>query len=112
MIIDEPATQNKKGHRRTASKPRVSQSTFSPMSMRLANVGRRAVRVDVATKEGFPTEHAKFAWTSMSDAVSATKTPELVERLAIAEKSDERRAQLTTYVCIFSSLRLVIDKIF
>ncbi|KAJ6522541.1 hypothetical protein DFH09DRAFT_1372661 [Mycena vulgaris] len=101
MVTDEPVVKR----RRTAGShnafkgttARVTQSSFSPASVRLANVGRSAVRVSIATQNGFPSDHTKFAWEAMSDAVTVAHVPELVERLAAAENSDERRAQLTTY---------------
>ncbi|KAJ6532203.1 hypothetical protein B0H10DRAFT_2247641 [Mycena sp. CBHHK59/15] len=76
---------------------RVTQSTFSPASTRLANTGRRAVRVKIATDSGFPIDHAEFTWTAVSDAVTSSAVPELVESLTLAEKSEERKAQLLTY---------------
>ncbi|KAJ6473476.1 hypothetical protein DFH09DRAFT_1218922 [Mycena vulgaris] len=89
MLTDEVSIKSKvTGHRRTGSKAtssRVTQSMFSPPSVRLANAGRYAVRVEIATKSGFPSDHAVFAWKA------------LAERLAMAEKSEERRTQLTNY---------------
>ncbi|KAJ6506001.1 hypothetical protein DFH09DRAFT_1200522 [Mycena vulgaris] len=99
MLTDELITKSKPtGHRRTRSKAtsvRVTQSTFSPPSVRLASAGRYAVRVKIATKSGFPSDHADFAWEAVAGA--AASTPELAERLAVAEKSEERRNQLTNY---------------
>ncbi|KAJ7441187.1 hypothetical protein B0H11DRAFT_2292473 [Mycena galericulata] len=102
MIVDDPAvkTPKKAGHRRKASEgaaPRVTKATFSPMSVRLANVGRFAVRLGIATEEGFPADHAEFTWNAITAAVANTEVPELVGRLEKAQESDERRAQLTTY---------------
>ncbi|KAJ7852763.1 hypothetical protein B0H14DRAFT_2759267 [Mycena olivaceomarginata] len=101
MVMDEPAVKRKRSAgSRNASKGttvRVTQSSFSPASVRLANVGRLAVRVSIATQNGFPSDHTEFAWGAMSDAVTISDVPELIERLATAEKSAERRAQLTTY---------------
>ncbi|KAJ7797175.1 hypothetical protein B0H14DRAFT_2912450 [Mycena olivaceomarginata] len=96
MVIEDPI---KKGAQRRAKKTgssRVTQSTFTPTSVRLANVGRQAVRVEIATKEGFPLNHAGFALEAMSNVVAALDSPELVERLAMA--TDERRSQLIAYV--------------
>ncbi|KAF7363253.1 hypothetical protein MVEN_00678400 [Mycena venus] len=98
MLVEGPI--KKSAHRRAKSKggsSRVTQSTFSPGSVRLANVGRHAVRVEVATKEGFPLDHSAFAWAAMSDVVAASDSPELADRLSMAMDSDERRSQLTAY---------------
>ncbi|KAJ7479103.1 hypothetical protein FB451DRAFT_1365660 [Mycena latifolia] len=101
MVPDEPVVKRKRaaGPRKASkrSAARVTQSSFSPASVRLANVGRSAVRVSIATQDGFPSDHTEFAWEAMSDAVAVSHVPELVERLAAAEKSGKRRAQLTTY---------------
>jgi hypothetical protein len=108
MVMDEPAVKRKRSAgSRNASKGtavRVTQSSFSPASVRLANVGRSAVRVSIATQNGFPSDHTEFAWGAMSDAVTISDVPELIERLATAENSAERRAQLTTYVCVLHSV--------
>ncbi|KAJ7215558.1 hypothetical protein GGX14DRAFT_562772 [Mycena pura] len=101
MVTDEPVLKRKRAavprKASTGTATRVTQSSFSPASVRLANVGRSAVRVSIATKQGFPTDHTEFAWDAMSAAVAVSDVPELVERLTAAETSDERRAQLTTY---------------
>ncbi|KAJ7474645.1 hypothetical protein B0H11DRAFT_2282201 [Mycena galericulata] len=68
-----------------------------PTSVRLASLGRHAVRVGIATSEGFPLDHEEFAWTSVSDAVTSSNAPELVERLDMAKQSVERRSHLVKY---------------
>lgn len=79
----------------------VTQSTFSPESVCLANVGQFAVCVDIATKAGFTSDHDAFTWKSMSDAVPASDSPALVQRLATSDKSTERREKLIKYVRAF-----------
>ena len=102
MVVNEPVIKSKAaGRRKVRTGARVTQSTFSPESVRLANVGRFAVRVDIATKAGFPSEHDTFTWKSMSDAVAASDSPALVQRLAISDKSTERREKLIKYVRAF-----------
>ncbi|KAJ7201713.1 hypothetical protein GGX14DRAFT_655939 [Mycena pura] len=96
MVVDELPPQQKSA-RRTGAKGRVTQSTFSPTSVRLANVGRHAVRVQIATDEAFPTDHAEFTWQALSNAVAVSQAPALVERLAMANNSDARRSQLSAY---------------
>ncbi|KAJ7809959.1 hypothetical protein B0H14DRAFT_2864777 [Mycena olivaceomarginata] len=82
---------------RIASNSRVTQATFSPMSVRLANVGRYAVRVGIATEEGFPGDHATFTWDAITHAVESLNAPEVAERFNMAKESNERRAQLVSY---------------
>ncbi|KAJ7851786.1 hypothetical protein B0H14DRAFT_3451095 [Mycena olivaceomarginata] len=60
-------------------------------------------RVRIATQNRFPSDRTEFAWGAISDAVTVSDVPELVEGLAAAENSDERQAQLTTYVCVLHS---------
>jgi hypothetical protein len=110
MITEEVVVKRKKatGPRNKGTTPRITQSSFSPASVRLANFGRTAVRVSIATQDGFPSDHSDFAWDTMSNAVAASGVPELVERLAAATDSDERRAQLSIYVCAPPSVRLSI----
>jgi hypothetical protein len=108
MVMDEPAPKGKKSaHRRSGSSStlRVTQSAFSPTSVRVANVGRAAVRVDIATKDGFPSEHADFAWNSLTAAVTKSANPDLMGRLARAETSEEHRLPLISYVSIYFYLR-------
>ncbi|KAJ7625427.1 hypothetical protein B0H17DRAFT_1188111 [Mycena rosella] len=99
MVTDKPEVRRKMaaGQRKapTGTSKRVTQSTFSPGSVHLANVGRLAVRVGIATQEGFPSNHADFAWDALSGAVETSQVPELIERLATANKSDKRRSELT-----------------
>ncbi|KAJ7891526.1 hypothetical protein B0H13DRAFT_1887157 [Mycena leptocephala] len=85
------------GHRRTGSAARVTQSTFSPVSARLANAGRFAVRVGIATEDGFPRDHTEFAWKAISGVVDSSNATELHQRIALAEESDKRKAQLANY---------------
>jgi hypothetical protein len=93
--VDIPKTPKAK---RIASNSRVTQATFSPMSVRLANVGRYAVRVGIATEEGFPGDHATFTWDAITHAVESLNAPEVAERFNMAKESNERRAQLVSYV--------------
>ncbi|KAJ7868924.1 hypothetical protein B0H14DRAFT_3132490 [Mycena olivaceomarginata] len=95
MVIEDPIKKGAQRRAKKTSSSRVTQSTFTPTSVRLANVGRQAVRVEIATKEGFPLNHAGFALEAMSNVVAALDSPELVERLAMA--TDERRSQLIAY---------------
>ncbi|KAJ7307754.1 hypothetical protein DFH08DRAFT_1088565 [Mycena albidolilacea] len=95
MVIEDPIKKGAQRHTKKTGSSRVTQSTFTPTSVRLANVGRQAVRVEIATKEGFPLNHAGFALEAMSNVVAALDSPELVERLAMA--TDERRSQLIAY---------------
>ncbi|KAJ7432718.1 hypothetical protein B0H11DRAFT_2229249 [Mycena galericulata] len=101
MVVDDVAakTPKKAASRRKGAGPtvRVTQSTFSPLSVRLANAGRSAVRVGIATEDGFPTDHKDFAWKAITDVVASTEVPELTDRLEMARKSEERRSQLTNY---------------
>ncbi|KAJ7812069.1 hypothetical protein B0H14DRAFT_2857999 [Mycena olivaceomarginata] len=92
--VDIPKTPKAK---RIASNSRVTQATFSPMSVRLANVGRYAVRVGIATEEGFPGDHATFTWDAITHAVESLNAPEVAERFNMAKESNERRAQLVSY---------------
>jgi hypothetical protein len=45
-----------------------------------------------------------FSWKSVSDAVASSAATALADRLAMAEKSEERRAQLINYVRYFGGL--------
>ena len=116
MVVDDVAakTPKKPAHRRKGSEPttRVTQSTFSPMSARLANVGRVAVRVGIATEEGFPSDHKGFAWKAITDAMAVTEVPGLAVRFAKAGKSDERRGQLTNYVRSVHPIHYIALKLF
>ncbi|KAJ7790993.1 hypothetical protein B0H14DRAFT_2937291 [Mycena olivaceomarginata] len=92
--VDIPKTPKAKC---IASNSRVTQATFSPMSVRLANVGRYAVRVGIATEEGFPGDHATFTWDAITHAIESLNAPEVAERFNMAKESNERRAQLVSY---------------
>ncbi|KAJ7470479.1 hypothetical protein FB451DRAFT_1559747 [Mycena latifolia] len=63
----------------------------------LVNVGRSAVRVEIATEQGFPMDHAEFAWKAVSGAVAKSEATELHQHLAMAEESPESHAQLVNY---------------
>ncbi|KAJ7894723.1 hypothetical protein B0H14DRAFT_2559146 [Mycena olivaceomarginata] len=91
-----PDPAGRKGACRKAS--RVTHAIFSPLSARLANFGKFAVRVNIATEDGFPADHVGFSWKSVSDAVASSAATALADRLAMAEKSEERRAQLINYL--------------
>ncbi|KAJ6524980.1 hypothetical protein B0H19DRAFT_1085095 [Mycena capillaripes] len=77
----------------------VPQLRFQcPCSWLTSGPGKHAMRVDIATKEGFPTDHEGFGWGAISEFVAVLQAPELVERLAIAKEFGERRSQLNNYI--------------
>ncbi|KAJ7236361.1 hypothetical protein C8J57DRAFT_1247854 [Mycena rebaudengoi] len=89
MVISSPAANTKKT-------PRAS--TFSPVTRRIANMGRHELRVGIATTAAFPADHGDFAWNSTKKAVAASESKPLADRLAETEISPERHADLVHYV--------------
>ncbi|KAJ7255166.1 hypothetical protein C8J57DRAFT_1518111 [Mycena rebaudengoi] len=105
MVISSPAANTKKTPRavrhtgsKSSSSTRVTQSTFSPVTQRIANMGRHELRVGIATTAAFPADHGDFAWKSTKKAVAASESRPLAERLAETETSPERHADLVHYV--------------
>ncbi|KAJ6449732.1 hypothetical protein C8R45DRAFT_947184 [Mycena sanguinolenta] len=90
MIIDSDApavkTPKKPTPSRKGSVARVTQATFSPMSVRFQ---RR--------KDGFPNNHAEFAWDAIMKAVESIDVLELADRLEKAKGVGERHTHLVTY---------------
>ncbi|KAJ7112282.1 hypothetical protein C8R44DRAFT_251291 [Mycena epipterygia] len=81
----------------TSSSSKVKLSNFSPQSLRLANAGRYAVRVGIATKKAFPLEHRDWTWRTVESAVVAADDASLTERLNVTKDDADRRANLVSY---------------
>ncbi|KAJ7020882.1 hypothetical protein C8F04DRAFT_1123683 [Mycena alexandri] len=98
MVVDDVPAKTRRGGKNKRTRPstgRVTQSSFSPTCLRLANVGRAAVRIRIAIEQGFPGEHRVWSLDTVTQAVSQDQT--LSTRLTEADEDDEKK--LVTYVC-------------
>ncbi|KAJ7064423.1 hypothetical protein B0H15DRAFT_794656 [Mycena belliarum] len=100
MVVEEPVTNTSKKPVRRHK--RVTQSTFSPVSARLANAGRAAVRIGIATENGFPVDHADFAWGAILSTVKGDSAAELEER---ADEETHKNRLITYAWCGAAQLR-------
>ncbi|KAJ7155601.1 hypothetical protein C8R46DRAFT_1226674 [Mycena filopes] len=104
MVVDNVPTGKARRRRRrngtnsdkpAASSSRVTQDSFSPLSLRLANAGRSAMRVRIATEKGFPPDHEK--WTLATLEKAGSQDDSLTQRLALTKGNDERRSKMINY---------------
>ncbi|KAJ7334946.1 hypothetical protein DFH08DRAFT_965679 [Mycena albidolilacea] len=111
MLVDKVTPKKRKRRKRTSnssttqplSSSRVTQASFTPTSLRVANAGRYAVHVAIATEHAFPSEREDWTWGTLEAAMP--KESSLAAKLALIKEDDDRTANLITYVYLFSLKR-------
>ncbi|KAJ7664679.1 hypothetical protein B0H14DRAFT_3075622 [Mycena olivaceomarginata] len=103
MLVDKVTPKKRKRRKRTSnssttqplSSSRVTQASFTSTSLRVANAGRYAVRVAIATEHAFPSEREDWTWGTLEAAMP--KESSLAAKLALIKEDDDRTANLITY---------------
>ncbi|KAJ7822994.1 hypothetical protein B0H14DRAFT_1314786 [Mycena olivaceomarginata] len=108
MVVDDVLPKTKSGGR--SRKPRNSNSSagssksskavladLSPQSLRLANKGRVAVRLAIATQSAFPDEPAEWTLRTIKKAVAPLNDQQLSERLDMADNDTDRGSKIVSY---------------
>ncbi|KAJ7342777.1 hypothetical protein DFH08DRAFT_811118 [Mycena albidolilacea] len=110
MLVDKVTPKKRKRRKRTSNSSttqplssRVTQASFTPTSLCVANTGRYAVRVAIATEHAFPSEREDWTWGTLEAAMP--KESSLAAKLALIKEDNDRTANLITYVYLFSLKR-------